>query len=437
MSPVGAHDVTPEEAAAVEEQVAAQYASQVTSAGCACDDPLDPGSYSYDPWASSIVSSGPNDSAAGLLLAAARAGKLRPFGFVEVKLPHRDLIVTVLREPLQAMVDGEWLALGVSGEEQKAICQVLGLLPPTAEIVDAAYEGAQFQIAGKGLRRSDADDARMHSIGFAKAHNANVRAAIAAKTDDPDAVVRDWGKSLPIHPKMLERGFVEYGWRGADGRPIQPLGSGGHNASYADYSQLTENLCLPTARRVSDESVTVDLFDEYKRWFQGAAMAAIIDSYRSPNAAPGMYAPVAQGAWDTSLTSAGADDEEEVLATWSWTIQYDTTERPARLVRTSSGNIEIRFDAPDGRMRQVPVDVAYQPPRLDRIPAGLTNLQSCGQEVAYAVRVLLGYVLSHNLPLGTVIPFYVEKAYAARLEVHSNAPKGLSTYAGTPEGASA
>jgi hypothetical protein len=433
MSPVAAHEVSPEEAAAIEDQVAAQYASQVTSAGCACDDPLDPGGYSFDPWASSIVSSGPNDSAAGLLLAAARAGKLRPFGFWELDLPSLDLVVTVLRRPLEVLVDGEWVALGVSANEQREICKLLNLVPPIAEIVDAAYEAAQVQIAGHGLWRPGID---LHSLAIAKEHQANNLAAIAAKSDDPDVIARCWGKSLIVHPKNLQaNGYTEYGWRDASGRPLQPM-QAGHSPDYGDYSQLTQNLCQPWARRRSTGE-RVDLLAEYKRLFPGDAMARVIDSYRSPNAAPGMSAPVAQGAWDTSLTSAGADDEVEVLDSWDWTIQYDDTKRAARLVRTSSGNIEIRFDAPDGRMRQVPVDVAYQPPRLDRIPAGLTNLQSCGQEVAYAVRVLLGYVLSHNLPLGTVIPFYVEKAYAARLEVHTNAPKGLSTYAGTPEGASA
>jgi len=51
------------------------------------------------------------------------------------------------------------------------------------------------------------------------------------------------------------------------------------------------------------------------------------------------------------------------------------TQRDGRLVRLpGGGGMEMRFDGIDGRPRHVPVDIDYQPERLDRVPAGLERV---------------------------------------------------------------
>jgi cysteine desulfurase len=132
-----------------------------------------------------------------------------------------------------------------------------------------------------------------------------------------------------------------------------------------------------------------------------------------------------------ALRVAGApdDNEEDVVERFTWTLQYDTNQREGRLVRLPDGGMEMRFDGVDGRPRRVPVDVDYQPERLDRVPAGLEHLANVSAEVGLATRVLWGWVSPKHRDLGTVIPFGVNGVtYAARLEKHWNAPVGLSVY---------
>jgi cysteine desulfurase len=135
------------------------------------------------------------------------------------------------------------------------------------------------------------------------------------------------------------------------------------------------------------------------------------------------------------VAGAPTGDDEDVVERFTWTLQYDTTQRDGRLVRLPDGAMEMRFDGFDGRARRVPVDVDYQPERLDRLPAGLEHMASCSAEVGLATRVLWGWVSPKRRDLGTVIPFGVNGVtYAARLEKHWNAPVGLSVYRVTAGG---
>jgi cysteine desulfurase len=155
------------------------------------------------------------------------------------------------------------------------------------------------------------------------------------------------------------------------------------------------------------------------------AAAAIVDAVHEP-----------------ALRVAGSPtDGEDVVERFTWTIQYDSVQRDGRLVRRpDDGGVEMRFDGIDGQPRHVPVDVDYQPERLDRVPAGLERLASVSTEVGFATRALWGWVSPKHRELGTVIPFGVDGVtYAARLERHWNAPVGLSVYrvAATAGGADA
>src|SRR5262249_13807621 len=135
------------------------------SAGCACDvAPI----AERDVYRPRVTAAGA--SARGILLAAVRAGTHRPLAKMELELPEHDLVVTILRDVLQAQVDGRWLRLGVTYREQVEICRILGLISPTQEIVTAAWEAARD--AGRtiqpiGLVQSAEDFALMDSIAFA------------------------------------------------------------------------------------------------------------------------------------------------------------------------------------------------------------------------------------------------------------------------------
>lgn len=241
-----------------------------------------------DPYGAQLSAQGVDDMR-GLLLGAVRAGQHRPEAYMELEVPDMDLVVTILRDALQARVGSRWLRLGVSYSEQIEICRVLGLVSPTKEVVDAAWAAAKADghaIAPEGLVQDPADFAKMATIEFAIAHNDRIERAIAKGGFGPDTFVRPYGKAWLIHPAMVEadkdgvyRGVVEYGWQQLSGKPIQGPGSGRHDANYADYSMVTADLVMRRARRISTGE-TVDVLDRLREIYPGDRMAAAIEAYR-------------------------------------------------------------------------------------------------------------------------------------------------------------
>lgn len=218
----------------------------------------------------------------GLMLAAVEAGAHEEPIWTPVDLPQHDLRVFVLHSPLRCRVGGRLLMLGVSYAELIRICRLLaggidhggGALPPTAEIVDAAWQRAKFErrvFQPFGLNQQQGDDALMTSIEFANRHNDNIERQMRAF--GADAFARDYSKDWCIDPRMLTlapngvpRGVAEYGWRQPSGVPIQSMGPGGHDANYVDYAMCCQNIVQRAAEKLSTGG-HVDLADVYESWF--------------------------------------------------------------------------------------------------------------------------------------------------------------------------
>ena len=214
--------------------------------------------------------------------AAVEAGAHEEPIWTPVDLPQHDLRVFVLHSPLRCRVGGRLLMLGVSYAELIRICRLLaggidhggGALPPTAEIVDAAWQRAKFErrvFQPFGLNQQQGDDALMTSIEFANRHNDNIERQMRAF--GADAFARDYSKDWCIDPRMLTlapngvaRGVAEYGWRQPSGVPIQSMGPGGHDASYVDYAMCCQNIVQRAAEKLSTGE-HVDLADVYESWF--------------------------------------------------------------------------------------------------------------------------------------------------------------------------
>jgi len=218
----------------------------------------------------------------GLMRAAVEAGSHEEPIWTPLDLPQHDLRVFVLHSPLRCRVGGRWLMLGVSYVELIEICRRLaggidhggGALPPSAEIVDAAWQRAKEEkhvLQPYGLNQHAGDDALMASIEFANRHNDNVEKQIRAF--GPDAFARDYSKDWCLDPRMLTRapngvprGVAEYGWRQPSGMPLQPMGPGGHDTNYVDYSMCCGNIVQRAAEKLSTGE-PVDLADVYESWF--------------------------------------------------------------------------------------------------------------------------------------------------------------------------
>jgi hypothetical protein len=94
----------------------------------------------------------------------------------------------------------------------------------------------------------------MRSVGRAVMHSAN----LDAYEPRDGVLIRDLGKGWVIHPRIAEKGAVNFGWiRPLNARPIQSVG-GRHDADHYDYSQT----CVLVRRVAKDkQNRVVDLLD--------------------------------------------------------------------------------------------------------------------------------------------------------------------------------
>jgi len=197
--------------------------------------------------------SGP--SAAGLLLDAAKAGRLLPIRWVPVELPG-GLTIEVTADALMAPAGGEGaVRLPVSYKDQVAIAKLLGAVSPTRAWWDATFKAAPIKIPPAPLPAGP----QMGSLAYALKYSRSVDEAIQKRGGTPgESFARDVGKGWVLDPSISQKGAVNYGWiQPSNGVPIQSLGHG-HNAAHHDYSQ-TAVLVKRMARRGGE---AVDLLDE-------------------------------------------------------------------------------------------------------------------------------------------------------------------------------
>jgi hypothetical protein len=211
-------------------------------------------------------------SVRGLLLAAVQSGEidLASIAWTEVEVPALDLIVTVPLEALRCNINGQLLRVGASWADTQAICQMLGCLPPTREVVDAVWAASSPRIDGALLYvPTDGTAGQMQSIDACVRLNAQLDAAIAAAGAQPDALVRPQGKAYIVSERLgAGKGAVNYGLPRLDGTLIQPE-QAGHDRDWLDYLQLLGEIVQRQARRISTGQV-VDALDVYRGHFSSA-----------------------------------------------------------------------------------------------------------------------------------------------------------------------
>ena len=195
--------------------------------------------------------------AGGYLLRALRDGIHELIEWVDVTVG--DLVVSMARDAVRARAGSVPLRFPVSYADTVEACRLLGCIAPTKEIVDAAY--AESNKAGRlvfhGLVKGPEDLARMTSLDFTVRFSTGIdrqleqapRAGMAAGA---------W-KYWILHPRIVEKGAVNYGGFDATGRPVQTVG-GRHDAGHIDYGQLFQPV-RRQARTVSGKPV--DLVDHF------------------------------------------------------------------------------------------------------------------------------------------------------------------------------
>lgn len=197
-------------------------------------------------------------SAGGLLLQAIKDDKHEPIQWVHLHVGP--LVVQMARDAVAAKVGGQVIRLPMSYADTVEACKLLGCIVPTKEIVDAAYEQSSRdgRLVFHGLVRSEADTAKMTSLEFSQRFNAGIDKQLREKPHN-GMVAGPW-KYWILHPRIVEKGAVNYGGFDSSGKPIQTVG-GRHDATHFDYSQLLQ----PVLRTATLNGRLIDLVDHFQQ----------------------------------------------------------------------------------------------------------------------------------------------------------------------------
>ncbi len=219
----------------------------------------------------------PDREGRGLLLAAFEAGQVEEIVWTEVAVG--DLVVTAAADALKAPLgDLTGVRLPVSYAETISICARMECVAPTQAICDAMFAAAKPQLGLVALVRTAADAERMATVGFVEQFHDGVEKQLEEKPAAPGDLVFGAWKRWILHPRIVEKGAVNYGFWDLSRRPPAPVQTvgGQHDAGHYDYSQLLQPVKRLARNATTGE--TVDLLD----WFaaQDHVPAAYLAPYR-------------------------------------------------------------------------------------------------------------------------------------------------------------
>lgn len=196
----------------------------------------------------------------GLLVAAFRAGKTEQVSWVEIDCG--DLIITVASDAMKATLNGRaGVRLPVSYNEAVELCREMGCISPTKEMADAMFAKASAQLNCVPLVQTAADSTKMMTVDFSLRFHDGVEKQLGAAKATPGALVFGAWKLWIAHPRLAERGAVNYGFWDKSKKPPAPIQTvgGRHDAAHYDYSQVFQPV-----KRMAREKATgkeIDLVD--------------------------------------------------------------------------------------------------------------------------------------------------------------------------------
>jgi hypothetical protein len=194
--------------------------------------------------------------AEGLLLRALREGKTDEITWAEVTVG--DLVVQVASDAMKATVNGTpGVRLPMSYAEAVALCAELDCVSPTQAMCDAMFAQAKAQLNYAPLPATN----EMGTVSYTLRFHERVQAQLQGQDLSPGDLVFGAWKLWILHPRIAEKGAVNYGFWDKSQRPVKVIQSPGavHNALHSDYSQLF----VPVKRmaRRADTGEPVDLCD--------------------------------------------------------------------------------------------------------------------------------------------------------------------------------
>lgn len=202
----------------------------------------------------------PSTKTAGLLLKAFREGKTEEIRWVPLEVDG--LVLSVASDAMKAPLgDRPGVRLPVSYLETIEINAALDCVAPTQAMCDAMFSKAKSQLTLVALVRAASDAVKLTWVDFALRFHEGVEKQLAAlHQNDPGLIAGAW-KYWILHPRLVERGAVNYGFWDKSRKPPRPVQTvgGQHDARHYDYSQLLQPIKRIARRAATGEDV--DLLD--------------------------------------------------------------------------------------------------------------------------------------------------------------------------------
>jgi hypothetical protein len=150
--------------------------------------------------------------------------------------------IWVMPDYLAIGSDTDFVRIPMNAYTATRIALAVGLILPTAKVVDQIHAHADVRVAPHPLRPTGA----MTTNDYYQHHEDVVDAELGRYA--PGAIVSGHKKDVVVAIKKRNRpgSLSLYGWLRADGEPLQKI-SDAHDADYADYAQAVR-LVSPTLR---------------------------------------------------------------------------------------------------------------------------------------------------------------------------------------------
>lgn len=192
----------------------------------------------------------------GLLLKALEDGSAEEIAWTTVTLDG--LVLTVAADAMKGSLGGvSGVRLPVSYRETVLACRRLGCVAPTEAMANAMFAQARPQTSFVPLVRTAADSAKMATVDFTLRFHEGVEKQLAAAGHETGNLVAGAWKYWLLHPRLAEKGAVNYGFWDRSRKPPVPIQTVGgcHDAGHYDYSQLLQPVKRFARREGSGEEV--------------------------------------------------------------------------------------------------------------------------------------------------------------------------------------
>jgi hypothetical protein len=159
---------------------------------------------------------------------------LRSFVPIEIKFGDKILTIQVMPDYLSVGHDTDYVRVPLNPKSAQTICDAFGCMLPTRKLVNIIWDAAAVKLTPQNMPPTS----RMTTTDWFVKHDALIDVSLTKKKAVIGQLVAGHKKDVVVTKKIegIKDKVAIYGWHQSDGKPIQGLNAGSHDAGYADYS---------------------------------------------------------------------------------------------------------------------------------------------------------------------------------------------------------